>query len=387
MKNRRIATVAILLCLITLFCFLAAPANAIEKKSVELVDLRTATSKTFLNPDGAYEYVGYASRIHYKAPDGKFSEISHKLVKNAGRNEVGDYDFVNEANDFSLFFGDYLPSDANRGNEAAENSREDIKGYPVSIRYEDAFIAMRPFEGKPAKAEMPTEYFSKSILSSQITGGDYIVYQDIYPGIDIAYISICNGLKENIVINEPTEQNEFLFELYTRNVQFVENESGQCAFIYNDETIFCIGDLFAIDQAGTSSSDVKCTYYENETGKFLKLTVDERFLQDPARVYPIIVDPSIVISSASTLDTFVAQANPNTNYNSGTNIQYLRTGKDSPYGVRRTLIKFDIPSSVKGVTSAYLKMRVNSGVSPNTVYAYRATASWASSSATLCMVG
>ncbi|MCL1912471.1 MAG: hypothetical protein FWG10_00975 [Eubacteriaceae bacterium] len=64
------------------------------------------------------------------------------------------------------------------------------------------------------------------------------------------------------------------------------------------------------------------------------------YITDLGRAFPIYLNPTVTISNSSVPNTFVASASPNTNYNSGSAATYLRTGKDTPYGARSSLIQF-----------------------------------------------
>ena len=106
----------------------------------------------------------------------------------------------------------------------------------------------------------------------------------------------------------------------------------------------------------------------------------ETYLDDAKRVYPVVVDPSIMISGAAdTFDSYVSSRYPDTNYYLST---YVRTGRDDPYYTRRTYMKFNLPSlTASKVTSAYLRINKYSGATPE-VAAYRVMGSWSSSTIT-----
>lgn len=110
------------------------------------------------------------------------------------------------------------------------------------------------------------------------------------------------------------------------------------------------------------------------------VTLDNTYLSDPNRVFPVIIDPTVMISFSETADACVCSYTENTNYQMATQ---LRTGKDTDYGIRRSYIKFEIPSHIppNSVTNAVLEIEKLSGVAP-TVKAYRCTEYWTSSTIT-----
>ena len=92
------------------------------------------------------------------------------------------------------------------------------------------------------------------------------------------------------------------------------------------------------------------------------------------------IDPSVMISSSQTADTCVCSGFPSTNYYTAAQ---LRTGYDSDYGIRRSLIRFDIPSSIPAasVVNAQLDIEKISGATPS-IRAKRITHDWTSSTVT-----
>lgn len=74
-------TVALLLCLVIVFSFPASalateiisaqPAGS-ENEKTEVVSKRDTYSKTYLLPDGSYQYVAYAEPVHYKNSNDTF---------------------------------------------------------------------------------------------------------------------------------------------------------------------------------------------------------------------------------------------------------------------------------------------------------------------------
>ena len=115
------------------------------------------------------------------------------------------------------------------------------------------------------------------------------------------------------------------------------------------------------------------------------MTVDEAYLSDPERAYPVYVDPTYMVTGGSvTFDTFIAKGSPGSNYNSGNNMLSLRTGKDTSYGVRRTLIKFTLPTGISGSSVSYvaLRLKLMSYDGSLNIKGYRAMKDWSSSVAT-----
>src|SRR5262249_34435348 len=84
----------------------------------------------------------------------------------------------------------------------------------------------------------------------------------------------------------------------------------------------------------------------------LTLKPDQAWLADPARRYPVTIDPAVTL--ADDLDTDVNNANPTTNYDTG---DILRVGNYLGAAVNRSYLRFD-DSAIKNrhVTSAVLNL-------------------------------
>lgn len=92
--------------------------------------------------------------------------------------------------------------------------------------------------------------------------------------------------------------------------------------------------------AGTSTTAVAFTL----TGTTVAVTVDKGWLTDPARVFPVFVDPSDLWMNASTQTTLSA-ANPTTSYAAGPG---LRAGLDGAGRPLRALGFFDVAQALSG---------------------------------------
>ena len=124
------------------------------------------------------------------------------------------------------------------------------------------------------------------------------------------------------------------------------------------------------------------TIIESDGCKKVIVSISPKYLIAPERVFPVLIDPSTMITGESnTYDAYVSSNHPNTNYYLKT---ILKTGYSDNFHIRRSHIKFDIPSSVINgeVTAAKLRIRKKSGISLSSVKARRITSSWTSSTVT-----
>ena len=153
---------------------------------------------------------------------------------------------------------------------------------------------------------------------------------------------------------------------------------------FNDsggKTVFTIDELFAVDAAGGYTDDVSAALVTNQGLSSIKLRVSEDYLNDPQREYPIIIDPSVMVTGATkTADAFVREGTPDTNYKMS---EELRIGNSQGCGLERTYIKFTLPTNISAskVTNVVMRLKLCIGQS-TAMRAYRVTSSWTSGNIT-----
>lgn len=337
-------------------------AAADEPPRVEITELRDSTSKTYQLSDGRYEWVGYPEAIHYLDSSGAFQDIDNSIVAEDKQIDGARYVLRNAANQYTVRFG-------------ATTADSPL----VNMESRGASIGFDPVNSGPSSAIRPDTFLSK-VLSDSAVPQNSVAYHEIYPGTDLFYEAKTYGVKEFIVLNEPTGQNEFAFHL-SLNGLTVKEANGRISFVdQQGEEVFFVGEPYVVDDAGVPTNEVTCTVSEDAGAYRLSITVDKAYLDDPDRAYPVAVDPTIVITGvADTFDSFVSSRYPDSNYYLST---YIRTGRDADYYTRRTYMKFNLPSLAPSkVITAYLRIEKYSGATPE-VAGYRVTGNWSSSTVT-----
>lgn len=192
-----------------------------------------------------------------------------------------------------------------------------------------------------------------------------------------------NVLKEDIVLKSASAPNMFTFDVNLQNLTLVETDGDIVFRNTKGDIIFQLAPMYMEDANGKRSESV---FYTVQTGAQkgeyrITLTVDSDFLNAAYTVFPVIVDPSVMITGSSeTFDTCVDQQYPTSNY-------YLRenlwTGGALGTNAMRTYIKFNLPTNISSsqITSAYLRIKKREFATP-TVKAYRVTSNWSSSAIT-----
>ena len=381
-------------------------------------------SIVFQNRDGTKTMYYYNYPVKYKDANGKIKDKSNKISQTSS----GDY--TNAENDINTYF----PKKINRN-----------KG--IELKFGEYVVEMAPDIKGNSGASRQTghnKYFDPT---------EYVQYPNVFDeGISLRYTPTFEGYKEDIVLSEYTGINEFSFRLYTGGLSLVMNEDGSYYLIdpLSGEIKTQIGDLvvydskpfdvpdeilnesvsnpteedFAkkeatlkeliesvpIDKNATEElpTNLKESFhqYKVETVKqdneyIITIVVDEEYLTDSERVYPVYVDPTLSVETFSTdgtkniMDAPIYANKPSTA--SGGNTYNVVGYQGSTYGVGRTLMKFPGLSSnstyknlkAEQITNLQLHIYEGSGSTNNAcidLWQYNGT-SWTESTARCNNVG
>ena len=238
--------------------------------------------------------------------------------------------------------------------------------------------------GKYSVEIIPAAANDRESIKESDEEGDYVIYKDLFgEGIDAEYHVRFSGFKENIVINEETETNEFTFTVLTNGLVL---ENG--GTLYDGETaVFDIGELVIYDASGRrGKGSVMISETEHGQAYEYTVTVDRAFLSDPDTVYPVIVDPSVTWTDCSIKDVELKSNSTSVNPNS----QYLYIG-DILYGGEScilikssTLNSFASHNNASNVALAELYLYAPNSLSGNMfVGAYKIGESWSETSTTV----
>lgn len=180
-------------------------------------------------------------------------------------------------------------------------------------------------------------------------------------------------LKKDLVKN--TGYNEDTGE---KNESF--SEIGIFYDLKTEEEVFNLSNLYMIDANGRCSEPLDWQYIDSSEGYLLSVNLDDAFLIDPLTEYPVVVDPTIQGPSV-TFDAFASSTHPSTPYYLSS---YVRTGKDTTYGKRRTFIKWTLPSIANEypIASAEVQLKKYTSSGSTNLNALKIYTSWTSSTLT-----
>ena len=363
---------AIMLVATLLFACLVPSSHAEEMTSKdeeaykqELPELREANKKYYALSDGTYQCVVYSQRVHFLNETGAFEDIDNTLLSEEYQSDTTSYAWRNARNDFLVRF--------------SETAREGT--YPIRIERGNAIIEF----GYECTNNASAEVYPKAIPTLLKGVADPLVsvnYADVFANTDMLYTVSPSGVKEFIVIKDSEAEGVYRFKINVQNAS-IQEQGNKIVFVDSTgEAFWEITPFFATDSADHYCDDIEYTLEKQADGTFLlEIQINTEWLHEEERAFPVILDPSVIMSgSDETYDTFVSSLYPSSNYYLD---YYLRTGKDDDYGIRRALLKFDLPSRISGsqVDSAFIRVKKYDGDTPN-LFSYKITGAWSSSGAT-----
>ncbi|MEV6345204.1 hypothetical protein [Actinoplanes sp. NPDC051851] len=136
-------------------------------------------------------------------------------------------------------------------------------------------------------------------------------YPDVLPGTDLELQTFTEGVKETLVLASPDAGNEWVFPLRLGGLTPRMTDDGSVELVDAGGTVLAwfphgsMKDAKFDDRSGDMaySSAVEMSLTEVDGQPALKVVADRAWLDDPARVYPVRVDPTI-----TTVDTGDAYA-------------------------------------------------------------------------------
>ena len=212
-----------------------------------------------------------------------------------------------------------------------------------------------------------------------------VLYEEVYPDVDLEYTVQGQKLKENIIMKSPEAQNRFSFQMETDGME-IREEGNSLLFVDGDgKTVFEMQRPFLYDAEGKRSEDV-AVELTGGTGKrsILTLTAGEEWLREETRAYPVTLDPVIETSQSAKAiqDTYVLSNAPTKNYYTNA---LLKTGANAAGGTARSFLRFELPKLSSGDMVVDARLCVycySSGTSNVTVGVSQAYGEWKSQEVT-----
>ncbi len=214
-------------------------------------------------------------------------------------------------------------------------------------------------------------------------------YANALPGVDVSYVADVDGVKEELVLDGPKATATFDFAVsLSEGMVAAENPDGGVDLVDGAGTVVGAFDApFAYDQtfaasgseSGYTDEAVSLRIASNGPDLMVRLALDPAWLGDPARVFPVVVDPTLRLTG-SNADTTIRKAAPDTNYGSD-DLLALKGGSDA----HRILYRDELFSEPVNVLAAEVQLYMatdTSAATPREVSIHEMSTEWLSGQAT-----
>ncbi|HIT33990.1 MAG TPA: DNRLRE domain-containing protein, partial [Candidatus Faecousia intestinigallinarum] len=192
-----------------------------------------------------------------------------------------------------------------------------------------------------------------------------VLYENVYPGVDLQYTAYGYNIKEQIIVREKQEEYRYDFLLQLDGLTPVLQDNGSVTLLNDENTvIYEIPAPYMADAQGVHSQDVVYSLTALEDCAILHVEADAAWINDETRAFPVMIDPTLVVqvqratvdSSADIYATYVIEDTPNSVQGS---FQNLYLGYSSMYGEHWAYLHFkNLPTLPAGsvITGAALNM-------------------------------
>ena len=344
-----------------------ADASASGEILREDTEKRGAYEKYFLHDNGAYTAVAYSVPVHMQR-DGNWVDIDNRLEERVvdgervlqnrdglvdvtfSRTPQGERIGTMQYGEYSLSWRVSAVSDPVEQNftiqktagemaaarETAQRVTAALSGVKnpalqMGLQFlepqEQALCAEAVAEVQPDGPE-PEQEAERAVMHT----ASAVTYADALPDIDIAYSVLPSKVKEDIILQSPTDITSYHTEIEAPGLTpyLLENRSVE---FRNEaqEVIFTLPTPYMYDAKEVYSDDivVELEMLDADTCKVIYIP-NYDWLQAPERAYPVTVDPTYQSTPALygptvTQDTYASTVNPNTNYYTAPNLTVGRS--------------------------------------------------------------
>ena len=178
----------------------------------------------------------------------------------------------------------------------------------ISVNNKGYTLLFRPEGIEAAFAEISIETEKPESLNEELTGAantkSAVKYTEAYPGIELRYDLIGTELKESYIISCREKAKAELSTLISApGLTPILYEDGSIEFLDKENAlIFYIPAPIVYDE-GTEPGSISAKLYQLSTGDYrIVYSLDEVWLNDDTRVWPVTVDPTITTNSSTHLD-------------------------------------------------------------------------------------
>ncbi len=255
--------------------------------SRELPGERGRQQRTYRNEGGTLTTRFYDEPVNFRRADGSWQQIDTTLVPRVVGGGLGRSAGA-AANGWTVSSAETVSSFATHADDEPLVSMDLGDGAAVAFGLQDA------------------------AHSAGETDGSTITYRNARPAADVSFVAGNSSVKELLILHDRTAPAEWVFPLTLTGLTAAVDASGAVVLTAADGAERARIPAGWMQDAGTDPNanqgevSSAVTYELVQTGGALalKVVLDKEWLDDPARVYPVTVDPSVK-SVDATAGTYV----------------------------------------------------------------------------------
>ena len=369
------------------------PEDLTEKNVIQ--EEKTENTTTFDMGNGQKRTVYHGGDVRFENKKGDLIDYDPTLIKikddevSMNKNKLDGYIFKTKQGDKK----NYIPKEISKETPLLlEYDKYEFRFNPSIKTIEKTADNIK--DVKLDTEKMPTLY--EDSKTENIT--TKAIYTSEKKDITFEYVAGDTGIKENIILEDVPSNNTFEFDMQIKGMYPRMNALDTGITFYDKETDDIVSSIdapFMNDATKEAYTEDELTYelkeLDKKQGKYtLILTVDENYLKDKERVYPVTIDPTYTWKGASgnwkMWDSYVLSASQYKGINfHDSGVVAMNVGNGSK-GIARTYMQFsDVKTLLRQVSvqKAMLNLyETGDSKSGCTVQARRVTGDWAASKIT-----
>ena len=296
------------------------------------------------NADGSITKHVSATRVNYRDAQGQWQPIDTSLQRTTSG------DVQDSANSFKVAFSGGSGVRAQSAGGTLEDAGASASASPSSD------VSGTGGAGELASVDLSSsESFGWSLSGAAqvvpVVSGDTATYSDILPDTTLMLENQAWGVRELFQLSSPAAGNSWTFPLSMTGVTLAQASDGTWQLVDGSGTAVAQLDTpWAMDSnfdpttgMSAETSDVSYALATVNGVEELTMTLSSAWLDDPSRVFPVTVDPTVIVDgeSAGTVLSTYADANCTSNCVSNDTSPRMAVGNNAGTGdLARSFVEF-----------------------------------------------
>lgn len=285
---------------------------------------RTEYEKHFNLDNGTVLAVQYSRPVHRLDAEGNWSDIAPTKASLTEGYRRENESLISEITDNAVINLESVKNHDMISLEPMKNEENTVEGSVA--------------EQHPRQNETEESIYQRNIrLIENAIHSSTLQFQHVFLNANMECFPVRNGLHENILVHEKSENYKFTYQLYTGNLEASLAENG-CIYVKDEggTVMYVVETPYMSDCAEKYSDSVSYELTEEEDGKyFLTVAADPAWINDEEQKLPVSISLGIYQGGDGTGnngDTYISSANPDNNYSYS---YQLKTGQDQEDGATR----------------------------------------------------